>query len=202
MKILLAAFLFFISFRVSAQNPVFQSLGPDNINGVKNVVFDPNDGTGKKAWAVSSGIWYCNDITAANAYWTEVSQGFDYMNFSEIQFDPSNTQVVYALAKSAFMYDYTHVIYKSVNGGTTWNVVNSTGNTFPIERGFSQIKVDNSGVIYLVREGYLYKSTNGGTSWTSVFNSAIVNYYELKGSTEIVGTNRGKIYRISGTTTQ
>ena len=73
--------------------------GPSNVGGrTRAIMFDPNDGTGKKVFAagVAGGIWYTNDITDAGEGWTQVNDFLDNLAVCSIDYDPSNTSVFYA----------------------------------------------------------------------------------------------------------
>jgi photosystem II stability/assembly factor-like uncharacterized protein len=185
-----------LTISVFAQTATWTTIGPSNINSAQNVVYDPNDLSFKKAWACGAGLWYCNDVTNPNEIWREANGTFDYSCFKEIVFNPQNPQIVYAISSSCYPYTYDNVVYKSINGGQNWSLAYriTTNSSY-----FKSIKVDNNSNIYLDNTGTLIKSSDGGTTWQTVFSTAIINDYEFKGNTVIIGTTNGKVYKLDNT---
>ncbi|MDN5199939.1 PKD domain-containing protein [Fulvivirgaceae bacterium BMA10] len=149
--------------------------GPDNVAGrTRALMFDPNDANNRKVWAggVGGGLWYNDDITSANPSWTNVDDFMANLAISSIAYDPSNTQVFY-LGTGEGWGNFDAVrgagIWKSTDGGSTWNQLASTasGNFDYVQK----IVVTSSGtVIAAVRNANaanqgIMVSTDGGTSW-------------------------------------
>ena len=80
---------------------------------------------------------------------------------SAIVIDPQNPSMVYAGSSS-------HGVYKSTDGGTTWNAVNSGLPSILLDVYVSTLAVDpkNAGTLYAGSREGLFKSTDGGTSWS------------------------------------
>lgn len=186
---ILALFLNKVSF---SQTPTFTSLGPKNYNTSIHVVYDPNDISRKKVWACGAGLWYCDDITNINAQWQDVSSNLQYSCFQEVYFHPSNSQIVYAIARSCHKYEYNYAFYKSENGGQSWNLVYEETAYLTI---FITLKVAPNGDVFMIKNGQLVKSTNNGVSWQVVFNTEVVNDYDFKGNLLIIGTKNGKVFQ-------
>lgn len=96
-----------------------------------------------------TGIWRS---TNDGASWERLSTGTD-ISFSDLDVDASGN--IYATVFSK--------VYKSVDGGVTFQNLNSTGTPFNI----SKIKVNSTGVIFLAgTDSKIYRSTNAGTSFS------------------------------------
>ncbi|MCB0265750.1 MAG: hypothetical protein KDH98_21585 [Calditrichaeota bacterium] len=156
--------------------------GPSNVGGrTRAIMFDPNDGTGKKVFAagVAGGIWYTNDITDAGEGWTQVNDFLDNLAVCSIDYDPSNTSVFYAGTGEGY-YNVDAVrgagIWKSTNGGSSWTQLAATNN---YEFDYVQkVKVHpTTGHVYAATKsrysnvGGIYRSTDGGSTWAVVLNN-------------------------------
>jgi hypothetical protein len=182
--------------------------GPNNVGGrTRAITWDPNDVTGKKIWAggVTGGLWYNNDITRASSSWVAVNDFWSNIAITCIAFDPNNSQIAYVGTGEGFGAGSSRGagIWKTTDGGTTWNSISSTSGFYYIndivvrsELGVSVIyaAVDGSyykGVFHGVANAGLRRSTNGGTSWTQVLPnipSQSVNFVAV--DLEISANNR------------
>ena len=164
---------------------------PSNMGGrVRSIMFDPNDSEQKRVWAgsVTGGLWYNNDIFS-NAQWHTVSDVWENLSISSIVYDPNDPQTFYVgtgepeTAVTIYRESSTRGvgIWKTTDGGETWELVPSTTD-FPY---ISDIAIrDESGqsVIYagVVSGNYqgevhtpapgdgLYRSGDGGNTWQQV----------------------------------
>ncbi len=159
--------------------------GPNNIGGrTRALVYDPNDVTQKKVWAggVTGGLWYNNDITSSTSSWIAVNDFWDNIAISCIAFDPNNSQIAYVGTGEGFGAGASRGagIWKTINGGTTWNQILST-TTFYYVNDIVVRNESNTSVIYAAVDGGYYngvwhgatlaglqRSINGGTNWTQV----------------------------------
>jgi photosystem II stability/assembly factor-like uncharacterized protein len=171
-------------------DPLQWEIVPSNMGGRTRVVmYDPNDDGGNKVWAgaVTGGLWYNNDITS-NQSWVPVDDLWPSLSISAITYDPNDHQVFYVGTGEAFTARVIYRessgigagIFKSTDGGQTWQQLPSTLNW----KYVTDIEVRNengTGVIYAgVASGIyhgtqqseptdgLYRSTDGGQSWTQV----------------------------------
>jgi len=162
----------------------WEERGPINIGGrTRALVFDPNDINKTKVWAggVAGGLWFTNDITAANPVWTHVDGLWDNIAISSIAFNPANTQEMYVgTGEGWFNADglYGGGIWKSSDGGNSWaNLVNTIPGGFNSSSNFhfiNKIVIKNDGTVFLATRGYftnrggILRSTNGGSTWSKV----------------------------------
>ncbi len=103
--------------------------GPNNVGGrTRALLFDPNDATNRRVYSgsVSGGLWVNNDITNANSQWTRVDGVPGNLNVTTITVDPRNNNNWYL--GTGEQHSFNDVIgsgvYRSTNGGTTWQAVN------------------------------------------------------------------------------
>ncbi|MES2776154.1 MAG: PKD domain-containing protein [Bacteroidota bacterium] len=169
----------------------WQERGPSNIGGrTRALLIDANDPTGKKVWAgsVGGGLWKTNDITVATPVWMPVNNFWDNIAISTIAQDPSNPQIIYVgTGEAVFNADAIRGIgiYKTTDGGVTWNLLTSTTNILTLNPAptynfdyVQKVVVANNGAVYAAcrsqygNRGGVLKSTDGGTTWTRVIGVA------------------------------
>jgi PKD repeat protein len=150
--------------------------GPDNVGGrTRALIWDPNDPSGKKviAGGVAGGIWTNSDITSSSTQWMAVNDFWDNLAVTALAYDPTTTTTMYAGTGEGY-YNVDAVrgggIWKSTDGGTSWNRLNSSTSYTYITR----IAVANNGDVYASTNGSgIIRSTNGGTSWSTVLSSSV-----------------------------
>ncbi len=158
--------------RVAIQEMTWLERGPAQVGGrTRGMMFDPNDPTAKKVWAggVSGGLWYNADITNAASPWRVVDDFMPSLSISSIAYDPTNTQVFYVgtgegWTPAGMMRGAG--IWKTTDGGTTWNQIASTNNADFIY--IQSIAVTGNGTVLAATRTGLKRSVNGGDSWTTV----------------------------------
>lgn len=134
----------------------WEERGPNNFAGrIQKIMYDPNDPLQKKVWAGSNstGLFYNNDIEDSNSSWVATNMHEGPSGIKEINYDPTNTQHFYVSALGG--------LYKSIDAGQTWTLVNSSFN-------FSELLIISSTEIFACTTDGLKKSINGGTTWTNV----------------------------------
>ena len=163
-----------------------------NMGGrTRMIMFDPNDPTHKKVWAggVTGGLWYNNDITASSSSWVPVGDFWSDLAISCMAYDPNNSQTMYVGTGEAqtarIIYRKSSGvgagIFKTTDGGETWNLMPSTENfayvTDLIIKDENGTSVLYAGVASGTYEGEnhqslpsdgLYRSDDNGTTWTQV----------------------------------
>lgn len=89
--------------------------------------------------------------------WFPVTHEYGIGNILDIKVDPLDSDVVYISRGSE--------IYKTVDGGTIWNLIYMANGT--VEQFY--IHPTSTSTVYAATNGALLKSTNGGSSWTALF---------------------------------
>ncbi len=163
-----------------------------NMGGrTRALMFDPNDPFNKKVWAgsVSGGLWYNNDIYNNESEWQAVNDFWPNLSVSCIVSDPIDPQVFYV---GTGEYQTARVIYresssvgigiwKSMDGGESWEIIPSTESFKYISD--LKIRIENetsviyAGVVSGIYKGInhisqptdgLYRSVNSGATWEQV----------------------------------
>ena len=207
--------------RIPVPGIFWEERGPQNVGGrTRALLFDLSDAANgyKKVWAggVSGGLWRCNDITAVTPVWVKQDDLFDNLAVSSIIQDPSDFNIMYfGTGEGWFNIDAVQGagIWKTTDGGTTWNRLSSTQSFFYVQ----DLSFDANGNLYAtVRptnsgggNSGLMKSADGGLSWVSVLNTPVASNnrgadIELASNGDLyvsMGTNasNGGIYRSSFT---
>lgn len=175
--------------------------GPDNVGGrTRAIMVDPNDPTGRTVWAagVGGGIWKTTDITVPNPVWNVVDDLFGNIAVTTLVYNPLNTQEMYFGTGEGF-YNADAIrglgIWKSTNGGVTWNQLASTNNAnFYYNQRIAIHPV--SGDIYAATRNGLFRSQNGGTTWTKVLGAGTGAVSDRISDVEIASDNT--IYTAGG----
>ncbi len=139
--------------------------------------------------------------------WNAVLTIDEHTGVNDIIMDHKNPEVIYAAAFQRRRHVFTYLgggpgsgLYKTVNGGESWEKINKGLPTVDMGRIGLTISPANHEIIYAIVEaaqgkGGFYKSTNRGASWTKQGNhSTSGNYYQ-----EIIADpiNPEKIYSMN-----
>lgn|GEM_PF-233624 len=159
--------------------------GPLNTGGrTRAFMWDPNDPTGKKAWAggVTGGLWYTNNIYSTSTNWVRVDDFWSNLAISSITSDPNDPKVFYVGTGEGWGVGSSRGegIWKTTDGGSNWQQLNSTVNFHYVNdlivRNEGGISVIYTGVSNNAYKGLndntktfgLQRSTDGGISWQQV----------------------------------
>jgi photosystem II stability/assembly factor-like uncharacterized protein len=78
----------------------------------------------------------------------------------DIQFDPTNSNIAFVCSDGG--------IYKSTNGGSTFNPINNGLAATQFYASIGVSKQDPNFIVGGLQDNYVYKTTNGGSTWTLV----------------------------------
>jgi hypothetical protein len=168
----------------------WEGYGADMGGRTRAIMYDPNDGTGRKVWAggVTGGLWYNNNIQSAYSSWIPVGDFWPVLTIRCITYDPNNTQTFYigtgepetALVTYRESSGLGQGIWRSTDGGSTWAQIPSTAGfvyiTDILVRNESGNSVIYAGVVSGQYHGVhqsqpsdgLFRSDDNGASWTQV----------------------------------
>lgn len=187
--------------------------GPWNIGGrTRGLAIDVSDPTFQTilAGGVSGGMWRTTD---EGVHWTQVTGSSSLQNVSCVVQDtrPGHQHVWYygtgeGIASSPNRGGGTYLgdgIFKSTDGGLTWNALSSTSTDIPqeMDNPFNyvwRLVVDTSNTnqdeVYAATAGVIYRSLDGGESWTGVLGSAENPSFH----TDLAISSEGVIYATLG----
>ena len=144
---------------------------------IRAAMVDSTDPTHKTVWVggVDGGLWKTTDITQNPANWQLINDYLSNLAISAICQDPRPgfRNIMYFCTGESFRNaDAVRGVgvFKSTDGGVTWNYLNSTSAYLLGTR----IVCDYQGNVYLgTRNTGLMRSTDGGTTWTVITPSGV-----------------------------
>jgi hypothetical protein len=158
----------------AVQPSQWQALGPSNIGGrVRALAFDPRNPSRLLAGTASGGLWISPD---AGASWAVNNDFFPNLSVTTIAFD-ANPAIVYLGTGEASAGLVGIGLFRSTDGGTTWQYLTATNPdangdwrfvnrvaAHPTQSGTLLAAVTNASLA----SGGIYRSTDGGGSWVRV----------------------------------
>lgn len=178
----------------------WEERGPNNIGGrTRAILFDPNDINNANpaddytrvfAGSVSGGLWVNNDITDANESWQLVTGLPDNISVSVIIADPNASNTLYIGSGESYTTGDAvgNGIYKSIDGGTTWQQIFG-GNYGTSSVDGASYYVD--GVFYV--NDLVARNNNGTTELYASIASAV--YRNADSPFNVLGYNQRGLYK-------
>jgi hypothetical protein len=155
----------------AVQPSQWQALGPSNIGGrVRTLAFDPRNPSRLLAGTASGGLWISPD---AGTSWAANNDFFPNLSITTIAFDPANPAIVYAGTGEASAGLVGVGVFKSTDGGTSWQYLTATNPDANADWRFvNRVAVHpQTGVVLAAVtntsfvSGGIYRSADGGASW-------------------------------------
>ena len=152
-----------------------RNMGPAVTGGrVSDFAFNPTNPAQYFVATASGGMWKTNN---AGVTWEAVADSMPSYSYGDVTMDPNNTNVIWAGTgenNSQRSVAYGDGVYKSVDGGKSWNNVGLKSSEH-----IGEILIDprNSDVVYVASQGPLwseggdrglFKTTDGGKTWQNV----------------------------------
>ena len=119
--------------------------------------------------------------------WEGVLTIDQHTGVTDLAMDPTNPDVLYASALQRERRAYSYIgggpgsgIYKTVDGGATWNKLSRGLPTSDIGRIGLDISLSHPGTVYAVIEGSeqgVYRTDNGGRGWRKMSDIASIPWY-------------------------
>ncbi|WP_206482255.1 T9SS type A sorting domain-containing protein [Nonlabens ponticola] len=180
--------------------------GPLNVGGRTRVVFyDPNDvgannGDGTDynrvfAGGVGGGLWVNDNIESANSRWNQVPGLASSLNISCFAIDPTDSNTIY-LGTGEQYTDGASIgngVYKSTDGGDTWEQVN-------IQPAFDEDLTNGSDIfksgVFFVND-LIVREVDGGTEVYAGIGAAFYGApnFNFQNPRNFLGTQNAGLYR-------
>lgn len=135
--------------------------------GRVNIVHvDPSNPNTIYLGAPAGGIW---KSTNNGSTWTPLTDELPQIGVSGIAVDYSNSNIIYIATGDKDAGDsYSVGVYKSIDGGLTWNPTGTMGGSNPSRAGDIIIHPTNNQILLCATNNGIYKTTNAGNTWTQV----------------------------------
>ena len=202
----------------------WSSLGPGNTGGrIRAIAINPNDANEIFIGSVAGGMWKSTD---AGASWSNVSDFLPSMAITQILYDPTNTNIMYASTGEGFSGAGIAVsfnspgtmnigigVLRSTDGGDSWTALPQPNDLF---HWVNDIAIDpnNPTHLYAVtthttnqnnpgNTGAIYKTTNSGQDWdmiTTTFTRALDVKIDPFDSDNVLVGCRSDLYRSTNAT--
>jgi trimeric autotransporter adhesin len=162
----------------------WQERGPSNVGGrTRTLMIDRRDASGNTVFAgsVSGGLFKTTNFTSATPTWTAVNDFLPNLAISELVQDAAHPDTMFAATGEGwFNIDAVRGIgiFKSTDGGTTWNLMPSTS-------GFEYVQdflIDNNGNFYTSLRNLassnrgVMRSTDRGATWVQVLGAPLPGF--------------------------
>ncbi|MEP2277834.1 MAG: hypothetical protein ABJI11_00295, partial [Maribacter sp.] len=146
---------------------------------VNAIAVDPNNENIWYVGAPAGGIWKSID---GGSSWVNLFDDFPQIGVSGIAVDPNNSQIIYIATGDDDAADsYSVGVFKSVDGGNSWNETGLNPSTSNINLLMNEITIDptNSNIIWVGTSIGLQKSTDAGATW-EVKRAGNIQDFKLK----------------------
>ncbi|GAA4322384.1 T9SS type A sorting domain-containing protein [Flaviaesturariibacter amylovorans] len=183
----------------------WQERGPTNIGGrSRAVLVDRRDATGNTVFAssVSGGIFKTTNFNSTPVTWAPVNDKMTNLAITAMWQSRTNPDVMYAgTGEGWFNIDAVRGagIFKSTDGGNTWNQIPSTA-TFEYVQ---DLVSDNNDNLYVSLRNNssdkrgVQRSTDGGNTWTQVLGAPLGTFTTGRAADLEVASN-GDVYATLG----
>ena len=135
--------------------------------GRVNIVHvDPSNSNTIYLGAPAGGIWKSIDNGVT---WAPLTDELPQIGVSGIAVDYSNSNVIYIATGDKDAGDsYSVGVFKSTDGGLTWNATGVMGESNPSRAGDILIHPTNNQIFWCATNNGIYKTTNAGNTWSQV----------------------------------
>ena len=165
-----------------------------------------------------SGLCYIGDgiykSTDGGNTWTNMGLNDQHV-FSKIIIDPTNSNIIYAATMGQpFVRDNNRGLYKSIDGGTTWNsilfvhddagiidlVINPNNTQILYAASYNRIRNNQERLMH-GPQSKIWKTTDGGTTWNPLTNG-LPNFPVSRIGLTIYPSNPNILYTVIADSTQ
>ncbi len=148
------------------------------------IAVDPNNSSTWYVGTPAGGLW---KSTNSGGAWSPLTDNLPQIGVSGIAIDYSNSNIIYIATGDDDAGDTSSAgVFKSIDGGLTWNQTGLNPNNTPLSMNDIYIHPTNSNILWVATSGGVYKSTNAGTTWTLTLAGNIKDIKIKPGSPDIV----------------
>ncbi len=195
--------------RAALTNVNWVELGPNNQAGrTRTVKIDLSDPTGNTAWvgSVGGGLWKTTNMLSTSPSWSTNTGLLSNISIADITQNPNNLLELYFGTGEAISSTSSvrgNGVFKSIDGGITWNQLPSTNNN-SFRNSTRLIMTNNGNLLVGTSFDGVQLSTDGGATFTKVLgtglsitgaNSNFCYDVELSASGEIYANINGSIHK-------
>ncbi|MBT8287168.1 MAG: T9SS type A sorting domain-containing protein [Bacteroidia bacterium] len=149
-----------------------------NIGRVNVIIKDPNNANTLYAGAPAGGIWKSTD---AGLSWDQLADDLPQIGVSGIAIDYNDSNTIYIATGDDDAGDsYSVGVFKSTDGGATWNQTGLNPLNSPTDMNDIYIDPNDSNKLWVATSNGVYRSTNAGVSWTNTIGSANIKDIKIK----------------------
>jgi photosystem II stability/assembly factor-like uncharacterized protein len=167
-------------------------VGLDDTERIKRVVVHPTNPEVAYVCAVGH-AWGPNEergvfrTTDGGKTWSKILYKNPTTGCSDLAMDPSDPKTLYAgmytFMRKPWRFDSgggETALYKSTDGGDTWNKLTNGLPTEPMDRPGIAVSISNPSVVYLITEtktqGTFFRSDNKGATWTKMSDNTVISF--------------------------
>ncbi|MCV6630161.1 MAG: thrombospondin type 3 repeat-containing protein [Flavobacteriaceae bacterium] len=142
------------------------------------IAVDPNNANTWYVGAPAGGIWKSTD---AGLNWNNLFDEFLQIGVSGIAIDKNDSNIIYIATGDDDAGDsYGIGVFKSTDGGTTWNPTGLDASISPEDLSEIYIDPDDSNTLWVASSDGVWKSTDAGANWTQTLNGVKIHDLKLK----------------------
>ncbi len=146
-------------------------------------------------------VWFTSKLTGYYAGYGAMMQTTDSAtNFHPLTINGDfYVSLYFTDSQTAFACGYNGGIYKTTDGGNSWNNQLSNNNSIVSSRHFNNIQFENGNKGYAVGSNGLIIFTDSGTDWNQIKKIDDSNLFSVcvRGSKIYISSEGGKIYRLN-----
>ena len=166
----------------------WNKIGFENSERIANIIINPND-SNEIYVAVLGALWSDSDVrgvyksTDGGVTWNKILYVNQRTGCADLAMDPSNPNILYAsmweFRRTGWSFESggdNSALYKSVDGGKTWNKIHNGFPNGKLGRLAIAIAPSNPNILYTVIEAEedarkgLYRSDDAGENWKQLNN--------------------------------
>ncbi|MFD0862887.1 T9SS type A sorting domain-containing protein [Sungkyunkwania multivorans] len=131
---------------------------------VNVIAVDPSNSNTYYIGAPAGGIWKSTD---AGINWTSLTDDLPRIGVSGIAIHPTNSNIIYIATGDDDAGDTPSVgVWKSVDGGATWNQTGLGPTNSPSRMNEVYINPSNTDMLWVATNDGVYRSLDAGATWT------------------------------------